>query len=118
MTKIINDRGITITDQKQILTEIKSFYKNLYSNKDEELENVNLNETLPFETIKKLNDQMKSSLEGHITYTELLTSLKQMKHFRTYKREQVRKTLVSSGLGKLTQVMTVRTRAAVNATLD
>ena len=44
MKKVKLDNGNVITDQEQILCKIKQYYSHLFENKDDRLENVNLNE--------------------------------------------------------------------------
>ena len=61
--KLVDSNGNPITDQKEILNTVKDFYKDLFSNKDEELQDVNLN-TLFEENndnpITKLSDKEKT----------------------------------------------------------
>ena len=42
ITKLVNKKGLEVIEQDQILNECKSFYKNLYSSRDHELEDVDL----------------------------------------------------------------------------
>ena len=52
------------------------FYRNLYSYR--EVDQVNLDDILHNGNHKKINDNMKESIEGNITYDEVLSSLKKM----------------------------------------
>ena len=77
--KLITERGDTIHEQKEILTEATLYYKNLYSKRDM-IHDIDLKNELPYLDIPKLNDDIKESLEGEITLTELLSALKRMKN--------------------------------------
>ena len=68
-----------VTDEKEILHEIKTFYENLYSNNA--TDHVKMGEIL--EGIPKLNDEQKNKTKGLITYDECLKSLKSMKNGKT-----------------------------------
>lgn len=72
--------GNIITKQEDILEEVKSFYINLYENKDSCLEDVDLNKVLHGYDIPKLNSVMKEKIESNISREEILTSLKGMKN--------------------------------------
>ena len=69
------DNSIT-TDVDEIKSEINSFYKKLYSSRDNELVDLNLDELITHSP--KLNDLERDSLEGEITYNEALSALKKM----------------------------------------
>lgn len=80
VSKLIDDNGITVTNQQEILLEIKTFYQTLYSNKDNELCNVNLEDIVDKHLVNKLNNTMVEKLEGKITYIEALNAIKNMKN--------------------------------------
>ena len=80
VSEVINKKGERIVDQKGILQEIKTFYKNLYSCKDENLKKVNLDRLLQSYKVPKLNDIEFKALEGAITYKEVAETLKNMKN--------------------------------------
>ena len=71
-----------ITDQRKIISEQETFYKSLYSTKNTLItaENMSLffDKDNPFITI--LNNNEQQNLEGLITVTEALNSLKNMKN--------------------------------------
>ena len=69
--------GQYITEQKEILNIVENFYKDLFSNKDQELQAVNLNELLKSCEIEKANDH---TLGRPISTSELSDVLKKMKH--------------------------------------
>lgn len=71
------DNGNLLTDQKDVLEEITSFYSNLY--KKREVEEVDLNLLLPPDTPKLDNDE-RESIEGMITLDEAKYALKNMKN--------------------------------------
>ena len=58
------------TKQDEILEKIKTFYKTLYSSRDETLTNVDLNDILTAVNIPKLNVNDASLLEKDITLEE------------------------------------------------
>ena len=67
-----------ITDQKEILNEVKDFYCNLY--KDRDTLDVNLNNVVNNVNIPRLNDNQANELEGKITKPEIINALKRMKN--------------------------------------
>ena len=68
--------GRIITDQNEILKEAENFYRNLYSNKDYPLSEINLKEYLKDTNLPKLTDNDSKLLEGDITMSELTKALK------------------------------------------
>ena len=73
------DGSITVS-QTEILKEIKIFYINLYENKDDTLENVDLQEYMKDKDMTKLTIQEAEKLEGLLTYKEIAEVLYKMKH--------------------------------------
>ena len=71
--------GRILTDQNEILKEAENFYRNLYSNKDDPLSEINLKEYLKDTNLPKLTDNDSKLLEGDITMSELTKALKNMK---------------------------------------
>ena len=61
---------------KQIKKEVVDFYKTLYTSRDDELINVDLNRELHNCRVAKLNDNESESLEGELTYNEVANVLK------------------------------------------
>ena len=77
MTKLINENGEEVNEQKDILTETKIFYENLYKNKDENIEtNIDLNHLIKDKEVPKLNNIEKANMEGLISKSEALYALK------------------------------------------
>ena len=72
--------GRVLTDQNEILKEAENFYRNLYSNKDDPLSEINLKEYLKDTNLPKLTDNDSRLLEGDITMSELTKALKNMKN--------------------------------------
>ena len=78
--KITKDDGSVINKQEEILKEIQSFYKELYSfrevGRDIDIDNIlyNINDYV------KLEHEDKTRLEGEITSDEIITVLKKMKN--------------------------------------
>ena len=78
MTSLISSKGILLNEQSKILHETKEHFTKLYSFK--ETESVDLNEVCKNSNSSKLSEEVKLSLEGELTYTEMLDSLKRMKN--------------------------------------
>ena len=81
--KLRKSNGDFITDQNDILNETKQFYENLFSSRDNDLEDVDLEEELVDCTIPKLNLEESISLEGILTYEECSSFLKHMSNNRS-----------------------------------
>ena len=62
------------------MAEVKNFYENLYSSREEELIDVDLDQELESFPIPKLDKSRSDSLESPITESELLSVLKNMKN--------------------------------------
>ena len=75
--KVKTTNGHYLTEQGEILKYIENFYKDLFSNKDNDLENVDLNELLKDCQVEKVNDH---TLGKAISTLELSEVLKKMKH--------------------------------------
>ena len=78
MTKLIKNDGYQTTDQTEIIEEVRTFYKTLYSKRDSI--DINLNNVIDEKSFKKLSDNDKSHLERPFTVNECLDSLKKMKN--------------------------------------
>ena len=74
-----------ITDQKDILTEERNFYKTLYSEKlDPNSESYTTSlQNFDLQDIRKLDEETKAECEKPVTEKELLCSLKELKNGRT-----------------------------------
>ena len=79
MTSLIKENGEEATDIESINTVVSSFYKHLYSSKEDDIEEVNLNTRLNGDT-PKLSDDEANSLEGNIALEEAATVLNSMKN--------------------------------------
>ena len=77
--KLNNNDGSTIVDQNLILNQVKIYHKNLYSSRDNTLNDCNLSYIIE-ETTPTLTDQESLTLEGNITCEDILTALKLMKN--------------------------------------
>lgn len=76
ISKIANDSGVLISNQQEILNEIKYFYQTLYSNKDNDVNDVVIEEIIDKSLVNILERIMCEKLEGKITYSEALEALK------------------------------------------
>ena len=73
---LLSTAGNVLKSHSEVLKEVELFYRNLYFYR--EVDQVNLGDILHNGNHKKLNDNMKESIEGNITYDEVLSSLKKM----------------------------------------
>lgn len=80
VSKLISQDGNEIIDQKQILTEIKNFYENLYKSREKSLEDANLNEIFEDQEIPILSDEDRNRIDQDITKAEILEVLKKSKN--------------------------------------
>ena len=80
VSKLINHNGNDITEQKQILNEIKHFYDDLYKSRDNILEEANLQEILKDYEIPVLSNEERNNLDKAITKCEVLEVLKKTKN--------------------------------------
>ena len=78
--KLTLENGNVLIQQEDILGEIERFYKNLYSNFDYTLTDVNLDTIIDKQCINILDESMAKNLEGLITKHEALLALKSMKN--------------------------------------
>ena len=79
--KLTLSNGTIITNQKEILSHTRKLYADLFSNKDNTVENeINLERLIKD---KKLNAKEAESLNGPITITELNEAIKNMKSNKT-----------------------------------
>ncbi|KAK3094416.1 hypothetical protein FSP39_001524 [Pinctada imbricata] len=72
VTRIVKDDSKEITEQSEILKEIRTFYKNLYDNRDDSLDDVNLYQLLSEVEVPKLSDDEKKLLDTPLTKDEIL----------------------------------------------
>ena len=72
-----------ITDQTKIMEETKKYYQNLFSNKDQILTEVDLDNLFKDINIDKLSDLQRNSIESPMTMAEISNSLYKMNNNRT-----------------------------------
>ena len=77
--QIEKEDGSIIVNQTDILKETENYYKKLYENKDDLLDNVDLKEYMKDIDMTKLTDQESEKLEGLLTYREISEVLFNMK---------------------------------------
>ena len=75
MTCLEKSNGDVVFDDKDIVNEAKQFYEDLYSRKN--VDDISLHDVM-YNPVK-LNDNEKESIEGHISYQEALSALRNMK---------------------------------------
>ena len=81
--KIEKEDGSFINNQDEILTEVQRFYQNLYSSRDTELLDTDINIELEGLSVPKLNDHESISMEGLLTFEQATNSLKSMSNNRS-----------------------------------
>ena len=79
MSALIDKDGNEVTDLDKINNEVLQFYTQLYSSKESDIENVDLNVRLKGDT-PKLSDEEAISIEGQITIEEAGLTLKKMQN--------------------------------------
>ena len=79
MKKVTRSDGVVITDQKEILNEVRQFYRKLFAKKGNE-QNIDLNAIVNFQNVTKLTDEQSQTLDGKLTIVELSNALKGMKN--------------------------------------
>lgn len=78
--QIEKEDGSMIVEQNEILKETEIFYKNLYENKDDSLDTVDLDDLMKDTEIPTLTNEEAESIEGLLTYKEISEVLFNMKH--------------------------------------
>ena len=78
--RVCTDDNRIITNQKDILSALQTYYQELFRNRDNEQKNCNLDELLKNQNIKKLSDKNKLSIEGELTIEEIGLALKNMQN--------------------------------------
>ena len=81
--KICLENGETITNQTDILNQVKDYYGNLFKSQDSILEDVKFDEILNQDFVKKLTGNQAQQLEGPLVLSELSNTLKNMKNNKT-----------------------------------
>lgn len=76
----MRSNGTVITSHEDILADIETFYKNVYSCYDKELQDVDIETTIDKNYIRVLDENMSNNLEGYITNEEALLTLENMKN--------------------------------------
>ena len=76
---IEKEDGTILLNQNQILQETCNFYKCLYAKKENEVDMDIINSFIDTDS-KKLSNDQSNLLEGPLTYTEVTTTLKNMKN--------------------------------------
>ena len=77
--KVEEDNGNVILDQQSILESTKQFYETLYSSRENDIEDIDLDVELDFPDIKKLTNEESKELEGEISLKEASKTLFNMK---------------------------------------
>ena len=80
ISKIEKEDGSLVTDQKEILKETESFYKCLYSKKNNESEYIELDSYIDSDAVTKLTNVESEKLEGLLSLAEISETLLKMKN--------------------------------------
>ena len=83
LTILIDNKNNVLQTKKQIEKEIVDFYKTLYTSRDDELINVDLNRELHNCRVAKLTDNVSESLKGELIYNEVTNVLKKQNNFKS-----------------------------------
>ena len=83
LKKVKNTKNETITDQAEILSEIRNFYSKLFENKDDELTDINVKDFCEDLNIPKLTALDSTKLDEKLTLEEIGNALKDMKNNKT-----------------------------------
>ena len=75
--------GKVISKQTEILVEAKQFFENLYTSKDDKLDDINLNTELEGLNLPKLTIDESNQIEGLLTYEQAKYTLFHMKNNRS-----------------------------------
>ena len=78
--RVVADDGNVITDQKEILNELRKYYQNLFKSKDTGLLDYNTHDLQNLSGFKMLSENDANSLEGCLTINEISKALKAMKN--------------------------------------
>jgi len=65
------------------LSEVRNYYRDLFSNKDDNLVNINLNELFANKNVTKLDQKQSISNDGPLNISELSKVLKNMQNNKT-----------------------------------
>ena len=73
--KLVNKHGQTVTNSEAIMTELRSFYEDLYDNKDSGVDNDDLQFLDQSLNVPKLSNNLSLLCDGLLTYTECYKAL-------------------------------------------
>ena len=80
ITKLISQQDQILSNQQEILIEVKNYFSNLYENKDVNFEEEELDSLLLDINIPKLSEDTRERLEAPLLLEELSYALKNMKN--------------------------------------
>ena len=82
--KLTLNNGTVLNEQSEILNEVRNYYKNLFSKKDnQDINNMNLSELLNNVEVPKLKEVEKQTLNKDLTIEELSSTLQNMQNNKT-----------------------------------
>ena len=80
MKKVVTDSGNVISGQKEIMSEVRNYYKNLFRSRGADLLDCSINDLNYLTGFKKLFNNDSNLLEGCRTMSEISKALKAMKN--------------------------------------
>ena len=79
MPKLERTDGTILNKQSEILSETENYYKNLYTSKDDILDNIDIQEYIEQQSMNTLTENQANKLEGLLNLSEITLTLKSMK---------------------------------------
>ena len=76
----LNIEGNIVSDEKEILSQLKLYYFNLYGSTNPQLQTVEFENMLNVEGLQTLDEENKEYCEGVITYNECVKALQRMQN--------------------------------------
>ena len=71
--------GTILNKQSEILSETENYYKNLYTSKDDILDNIDIQEYIEQQSMNTLTENQANKIEGLLNLSEISLTLKSMK---------------------------------------
>ena len=79
MPKLERTDGTILNKQSEILSETENYYKNLYTSKDDILDNIDIHEYIEQQSMNTLTENQSNKPEGLLNLSEISLTLKSMK---------------------------------------
>ena len=79
MSKLERTDGTILNKQSEFLSETENYYKNLYTSKNDILDNIDIQEYIEQQSMNTLTENQANKLEGLLNLSEISSTLKSMK---------------------------------------